>query len=76
MKNRKRNKPSRRQREEYYDTLVLSPSEPVSEELQQVARMRRATINPSAVDKHVIRGSMAKVVSSGSSNVPMGRLLR
>ncbi|PCH41599.1 alpha/beta-hydrolase, partial [Wolfiporia cocos MD-104 SS10] len=70
---KKTQKPNRR-RDDRDAGIILPPSEPVSEELQQVARMRRATINPSAVDKQVIKGSMAKVVATG--NVPLPRLLR
>ncbi|OSX60525.1 hypothetical protein POSPLADRAFT_1047949 [Postia placenta MAD-698-R-SB12] len=66
-------KPPRRR--EVRDIRFLLPySEPVSEEAQHVARIRRATIYPGAVDKHVIKGSMAKVVQNG--NVPLSRLLR
>ena len=68
-------KPSRR-REEHEPGILLPPSEPVSEELQQVARLRRATINPGAVDKQVIKGSMAKVVSTSQTVPSLPRLLR
>ncbi|KAH9918146.1 uncharacterized protein B0H18DRAFT_1086887 [Fomitopsis serialis] len=69
-------KPPRR-REAHEVGIVLPPSEPVSEEAQQVSRLRRATINPSAVDKQVIKGSMAKVVSTSQTVVPsLPRLLR
>lgn len=68
-------KPARR-REEHEPAIVLPPSEPVSEELQQVSRLRRATINPSAVDKQVIKGSMAKVVANSQAVPSLPRLLR
>ncbi|TFY58564.1 hypothetical protein EVJ58_g6343 [Rhodofomes roseus] len=68
-------KPPRR-REELEPSIVLPPSEPVSEELQQVSRLRRATINPSAVDKQVIKGTMAKVVSTSQGVPSLPRLLR
>ncbi|KIK65733.1 hypothetical protein GYMLUDRAFT_70812 [Collybiopsis luxurians FD-317 M1] len=38
-------------------------------------RLRRATISPSSVDKHVIKGSMAKVVNSNTPN-GLQRLLK
>ncbi|KZT13104.1 alpha/beta-hydrolase [Laetiporus sulphureus 93-53] len=70
---KRQQKPSRR-RDDNDVGIMLPPSEPVSEE-QQVSRLRRATINPSAVDKQVIKGSMAKVVATGG-NMPLPRLLR
>jgi len=75
FKHKKRQTKPARRREEHDVGVMLPPSEPVSEELQQVARLRRATIHPGAVDKQVIKGSMAKVVST-SSNVTLPRLLR
>ncbi|KAH9950101.1 Alpha/Beta hydrolase protein [Amylocystis lapponica] len=67
--------PSWTRRMERREQFVPTPSEPLSEELLQLARIRRATINPGAVDKHVIKGSMAKVVSGGGT-VPLPRMLR
>ncbi|KAI0829356.1 Alpha/Beta hydrolase protein [Trametes gibbosa] len=59
------------------DSLMFTPSEPVTQELQQVARIRRATvIPPGAADKHVIKGSMAKVIASSSGTSLPRRLLR
>ena len=53
------------------------PSEPVTQEVQQVSRIRRATVLPqSPVDKHVIKGSMAKVIASGAATGLQRRLLR
>ncbi|KAJ3713792.1 Alpha/Beta hydrolase protein [Lentinula raphanica] len=54
---------------DFYERLLPLPqSEPVSGDMAQQGRVRRATISPSSVDKHVIKGSMAKVVNSNSSN--------
>ena len=59
------------------DSLLFVPSEPVTQELQQVARIRRATVLPqSTADKHVIKGSMAKVIASGAGTSLQRRLLR
>ncbi|KAI0637711.1 Alpha/Beta hydrolase protein [Trametes polyzona] len=59
------------------DSLLFSHSEPVTQELQQVARIRRATvIPPGTADKHVIKGSMAKVIASGAGASIQRRLLR
>ncbi|KAI0356681.1 alpha/beta-hydrolase [Trametes cingulata] len=59
------------------DSLLFTPSEPVTQELQQVARIRRATvIPPGTADKHVIKGSMAKVIASGTGTSLQRRLLR
>ncbi|KAI0676767.1 Alpha/Beta hydrolase protein [Trametes maxima] len=59
------------------DSLLFQPSEPVTQELQQVARIRRATVLPnSTTDKHVIKGSMAKVIASGAGTSLPRRLLR
>ncbi|OJT13183.1 hypothetical protein TRAPUB_10274 [Trametes pubescens] len=58
-------------------SLLFAHSEPVTQELQQVARIRRATvIPPGTADKHVIKGSMAKVIASGASTSLPRRLLR
>lgn len=58
-------------------SLLFSHSEPVTQELQQVARIRRATvIPPGTADKHVIKGSMAKVIASGAGTSLPRRLLR
>ena len=58
-------------------TVILMPSEPVTQEAQQVARIRRATVMPqSPADKHVIKGSMAKVIASGAGTSLPRRLLR
>lgn len=53
----------------------LPPSEPISYELAQDSRIRRATYNPQsfAVDKHVIKGSMNKVMAS--TGVPLPRVM-
>ena len=57
--------------------MILMPSEPVTQEVQQVSRIRRATVLPqSPVDKHVIKGSMAKVIASGAATGLQRRLLR
>ncbi len=53
--------------------LPFPHSEPMTEMVQH-GRLRRGTIGPNSVEKGVIKGSMAKVVSSNSSN-PIGRLL-
>ncbi|KAH9853880.1 Alpha/Beta hydrolase protein [Lenzites betulinus] len=59
------------------EALMFSPSEPVTQELQHVSRLRRATgLPPGAADKHVIKGSMAKVIASGSGTSLPRRLLR
>ncbi|OBZ71835.1 hypothetical protein A0H81_08215 [Grifola frondosa] len=52
------------------EELVLPPSEPVSQEIQQVSRVRRTKLIPTAAiaDKQVIKGSMAKVVASSSTS--------
>ncbi|OCH95871.1 alpha/beta-hydrolase, partial [Obba rivulosa] len=57
---------------------LLTPSEPVSAELQQLGRIRRATISPGAMDQNVIKGSMAKVVAPGGgiAGVSLPRLLQ
>ncbi|CDO74127.1 hypothetical protein BN946_scf185043.g177 [Trametes cinnabarina] len=55
----------------------FAPSEPISPELQQVSRMRRVTAIPqNTADKHVIKGSMAKVIAAGGSARLPRRLLR
>lgn len=42
-----------------------------------VVRSRRGTLGPSSVEKGVIKGSMAKVVSSNSSaSASIGRLMK
>ena len=59
------------------ETVLFMPSEPVTQEVQQVARIRRATVLPqSPADKHVIKGSMAKVLASGAGTSLQRRLLR
>ncbi|RPD62035.1 alpha/beta-hydrolase, partial [Lentinus tigrinus ALCF2SS1-7] len=59
------------------DSPLFVPSEPVTQEVQQVARIRRATVLPqSPADKHVIKGSMAKVIASGTGTSLQRRLLR
>ncbi|KAI0751268.1 Alpha/Beta hydrolase protein [Daedaleopsis nitida] len=59
------------------DSVMFIPSEPVTQEVQQVARIRRATVLPqSPADKHVIKGSMAKVIASGAGTSLQRRLLR
>ncbi|KAH9943003.1 alpha/beta-hydrolase [Epithele typhae] len=58
-------------------SVIFMPSEPVTQEAQQVARIRRATVLPqSPADKHVIKGSMAKVIASGAGTSLQRRLLR
>ncbi|EJF63051.1 alpha/beta-hydrolase [Dichomitus squalens LYAD-421 SS1] len=71
-------KPGRRQQLPIeQETLLHMPSEPVTQEVQQVARIRRATVLPqSTADKHVIKGSMAKVIASGTATSLQRRLLR
>ncbi|KAF5393619.1 hypothetical protein D9757_000406 [Collybiopsis confluens] len=54
--------------EPYERALPLPLGEPVTGDLAQQGRVRRATISPSSVDKHVIKGSMAKVVNSNAPN--------
>ncbi|KAL7282046.1 hypothetical protein ACG7TL_003513 [Trametes sanguinea] len=55
----------------------FAPSEPITQEMQQVARMRRVTALPTnTADKHVIKGSMAKVIASGNGTSLPRRLLR
>eukprot|EP00918_Siedleckia_nematoides_P006686 GHVU01014588.1.p1 GENE.GHVU01014588.1~~GHVU01014588.1.p1 ORF type:complete len:159 (+),score=6.41 GHVU01014588.1:236-712(+) len=49
-------------------SLPLPQSEPVTSDLAHQGRLRRATISPSSVDKHVIKGSMAKVVNSNTQS--------
>ena len=59
------------------ESILFIPSEPVTQEVQQVARIRRATVLPqSPADKHVIKGSMAKVIASGAGTSLQRRLLR
>ncbi|KAH9894169.1 Alpha/Beta hydrolase protein [Cubamyces lactineus] len=59
------------------EPTLFAPSEPVTQELQQVARIRRATVLPqNTADKHVIKGSMAKVIASGAGTSLQRRLLR
>ncbi|KAI0721973.1 hypothetical protein C8T65DRAFT_705024 [Cerioporus squamosus] len=59
-----------------HESPLFVPSEPVTQELQQVARIRRATVLPqSPADKHVIKGSMAKVIASGAGTSLQRRLL-
>ncbi|TFK56031.1 alpha/beta-hydrolase [Heliocybe sulcata] len=54
----------------------LLPSEPISFEAAQDSRIRRATYNPASfsVDKHVIKGSMNKVMAS--TGVPLPRVMQ
>ncbi|TFK74449.1 alpha/beta-hydrolase [Pluteus cervinus] len=52
-------------------SLPMPSSEPISAE---TAALRKSTFTPSSVDKLVIKGSMAKVVS-GTSSMPFQRLL-
>ncbi|KAF9042566.1 alpha/beta-hydrolase [Hymenopellis radicata] len=54
--------------------LPFPQSEPMTEVVQH-GRLRRGTIGPNSVEKGVIKGSMAKVVSSNTSN-SIGRLLK
>lgn len=62
---------------EHESSPLFVPSEPVTQEVQQVARIRRATVLPqSPADKHVIKGSMAKVIASGTGTSLQRRLLR
>ncbi|KAJ3734500.1 Alpha/Beta hydrolase protein [Lentinula guzmanii] len=61
-------KNGKQEAEPYERSLPLPQSEPVTGDLAHQGRLRRATINPSSVDKHVIKGSMAKVVNSNTSN--------
>ena len=75
----KKQRPGRRQPTAALDepSVIFMPSEPVTQELQQVARIRRATVMPqSPADKHVIKGSMAKVIASGAGTSLQRRLLR
>ncbi len=59
------------------ESVIFMPSEPVTQDMQQVARIRRATVLPqSPADKHVIKGSMAKVIASGAGTSLQRRLLR
>ncbi|KAI0771527.1 Alpha/Beta hydrolase protein [Trametes elegans] len=59
------------------ESLLFAPSEPVTQELQQVARIRRATVlPPGTADKHVIKGSMAKVIASGTGTSLQRKLMR
>ncbi len=59
-----------------HESPLFVPSEPVTQEVQQVARIRRATVLPqSPADKHVIKGSMAKVLASGAGTSLQRRLL-
>ncbi|KAK0467900.1 Alpha/Beta hydrolase protein [Desarmillaria tabescens] len=54
---------------------LLPSSEPTSGDQTQHGRLRRATITPAAsVEKHVIKGSMVKVVGTNSTSI--GRLLK
>ena len=59
-------------------SLTLPPPEqPASEDVQSVTKLRRAGISPSAVDKQIIKGSMAKVVAGASGGtVVLPRILR
>jgi len=61
--------------EPFERSLPLPQSEPVTVDLAHQGRLRRATISPSSVDKHVIKGSMAKVVNSNTPNT-FQRLLK
>ncbi|KAF9076617.1 Alpha/Beta hydrolase protein [Rhodocollybia butyracea] len=61
--------------EPYERALPLPQSEPITGDVAQQGRLRRATISPSSVDKHVIKGSMAKVVNSNTPN-SLQRLLK
>lgn len=61
--------------EPFERTLPLPQTEPVAADPAQQGRLRRATISPSSVDKHVIKGSMAKVVNSNTPNT-FQRLLK
>lgn len=78
--NRDKRRPGRRQQGNVpveQDSVMFIPSEPVTQEVQQVARIRRATVLPqSPADKHVIKGSMAKVIASGAGTSLQRRLLR
>jgi len=47
--------------------LPIPQSDPISLETANQGRLRRGTISPSSVDKYVIKGSMAKVVSTAST---------
>ncbi|KAJ3935639.1 MAG: Alpha/Beta hydrolase protein [Lentinula lateritia] len=61
-------KNGKQEAEPYERLLPLPQSEPVTGDLAHQGRLRRATISPSSVDKHVIKGSMAKVVNSNTPN--------
>ena len=76
--NKERKRPGRRQPAPLDEpSVIFMPSEPVTQEAQQVARIRRATVMPqSPADKHVIKGSMAKVIASGAGTSLQRRLLR
>lgn len=78
--NRDKRRPGKRQQGNIsveQDSVMFIPSEPVTQEVQQVARIRRATVLPqSPADKHVIKGSMAKVIASGAGTSLQRRLLR
>ena len=67
-----------KRRLDHHDPFTVAPSDPVPEELLQLGRIRRANLNnpqQGAVDKHVIKGSMAKVIS-GNGYVSLPRILR
>ncbi|KAA1466047.1 alpha/beta-hydrolase [Dentipellis sp. KUC8613] len=51
-------------------------SEPVSTDIVNDSRMRRATLNVRSVDKHVVKGSMSKMVAGTAPGMPtVGKLL-
>ncbi|KAF5357664.1 hypothetical protein D9758_007460 [Tetrapyrgos nigripes] len=59
---------------EHEKAIPLPTSEPVPTEMQ--GRLRRPIVSPNSVDRHVIKGSMAKVVGSNSTPVSLQRLLK
>jgi hypothetical protein len=52
-------------------SLPLPPTEPISSEAAQDRRSRRATYNPTSVDKVVLKGSMDKVLAPTTSILPL-----
>ncbi|KAJ7590766.1 alpha/beta-hydrolase [Mycena floridula] len=51
----------------FSEQSLALPSESISIETAHQGRLRRATISPTTVDKHIVKGSMQKVISSNNT---------